>query len=441
MHLCIDRSADGTRWQSLDGSEGRVILAAATATRTYRERMRFVVCLAVLVAAGCSSQKHVVHPSQLTQLDPQINGASFQDRNGFTFGIDPDEDIEVLLVDGRKLEGVVGDVRVSGGTFTWKHQVQMQITDVASVTVEKEDQSAGLGIGFAGIVLVPLVVLVYVLGGVTTQSGRPLRIRGRVSVAPVENVEGWASATAIDPALSTRAREALADAWLRDARDEHASVPAFAKISTSLVALGAPRELIEACHRAALDEIDHAQRTFTLASGYAGRTLGPAPLHALLGGDRDGRDPEVHLRKLAVETVEDGCLGEGVAAALAREGLAHATDARVRDTLAVIARDEAAHAELAWRILDWCCTTGGADLRDAVRAKLHELPRTIVPARVDARIAGELRRHGQVLAERRREIFVETRQDVVARATAILDAFTPSSRPSETGDSRAAAFR
>jgi hypothetical protein len=59
---------------------------------------------------------------------------------------------------------------------------------------------------------------------------------------------------------------------------EHASVASFARFSLQLMAAGAPASLVEAAHRAALDEIEHARLTFRLASRYEGRALGPGPL-------------------------------------------------------------------------------------------------------------------------------------------------------------------
>ena len=250
-----------------------------------------------------------------------------------------------------------------------------------------------------------------------------LRIRGRVVVSPACEEVGWAERRVIDPNLSTTARETLAAAWLRTACDHHASVPAYAKIALNLVTLGAPRELLEACHRASLDEIDLARRAFSLASVYVGRAFGPGPIEALLRPERDPRDPAALLRRLVLETLEDGCLGEALGAELAREGLLLAFDEDVKLTLGAITHVSAAHAELAWRIVYWCCTAGDRALRAAVRAKVDELPRMNMPMRVDARIAGELYRHGVVAPERKRQLFVEIRQDLVARALRILDGF------------------
>ena len=76
-------------------------------------------------------------------------------------------------------------------------------------------------------------------------------------------------------------RGALARLWAESARGEHASVPAFSRLSLSLVALGAPAGLVEAALRAALDEIQHARLAFSLASTYAGEPVGPGPLPEL----------------------------------------------------------------------------------------------------------------------------------------------------------------
>jgi hypothetical protein len=246
-----------------------------------------------------------------------------------------------------------------------------------------------------------------------------LRIRGRVVVTPACERVGWTERRTTDARLSTAGREALAAAWLRLARDHHASIAAYAKLSMNLLALGAPRELIEACHRAALDEIEHARRGFSLASAYAGRAFGPGTFDALLRPERDARDLFALLERVVRETIEDGCLGEAYAAELAREGLLHVQDPDAAELLTSLAHAEAAHAELAWRIVYWCCHE--PTVRGAVREACAELPRVIMPPRIDPRIAGELARHGQVTADRKRALFVEVRQDLVARVARILD--------------------
>jgi hypothetical protein len=231
---------------------------------------------------------------------------------------------------------------------------------------------------------------------------------------------GWVERRGSDPTLSPSARTALADAWLRAARDEYASVAAFAKLSLSLVALGAPRELIEACHRAALVNLGHARWMFSLASTYAGKPFGPGALDALLRPERDyACDPDCLLRRVALEVLEDGCLGDGYAVEHACEALVHALDPEVRAVLGALARD--AHHELAWRILYWCCSVGDTQLRAAVRGQIAALPRMILPPRLDGRIAADLHRHGQLDAELKRGIYVHVREELTARAILILD--------------------
>lgn len=74
------------------------------------------------------------------------------------------------------------------------------------------------------------------------------------------------------------------------------------------------------------------------------------------------------LARLAVEAIRDGVLNEGYAAWLAATQAERATDSRVRDTLLVIARDEAEHAEVSAAVLAWRLAQGDADVVTAVVA-------------------------------------------------------------------------
>ncbi len=255
-------------------------------------------------------------------------------------------------------------------------------------------------------------------------SGRPLRIRGDAVVAAVRDSTGWIGVAHAPEtsALSLAAREALATAWLHDARDEHASVPAFSRISLTLVALGAPSRLVEWTHRAALEEIEHARRTFALAAAYGGGALGPGPLPELLTATLEPGQgkPEDAFRRLALESLSDGCLGEGFAAAMAAESLARAQDAAVREALEIIARDEASHAELSWEILAWCIAAGGDDVRGALLSRLRRLPRRIEARPIGADLTSELERHGRVGPEIQRRIYQEVRAEVSSRAVRMI---------------------
>jgi hypothetical protein len=76
------------------------------------------------------------------------------------------------------------------------------------------------------------------------------------------------------------------------------------------------------------------------------------------------------LAEIAASTVAEGCVGETVAAVVAAEQRARATDPAVRAALAQIAADEARHAELAWRTVAWALRAGGSEVRAAVTRAL-----------------------------------------------------------------------
>jgi hypothetical protein len=211
-------------------------------------------------------------------------------------------------------------------------------------------------------------------------TGRAYLVDQRPLVAPPLRTTGaqeWAEGRSCDPnldGLTAADRAALADAWSRDALQEHASVASFSRASLALLAAGAPADLVEDTHRAALDEITHARLCFALASAYAGRAIAPGPFP--LGGEVQ---VGTSLTAVVQSTVEEGCVGEIVAAVLASEQLARAVDPAVRAVLARIAADEARHAELAWRTAAWAVRAGGS----AVRAAFEQAITTAI-ARVAA---------------------------------------------------------
>jgi hypothetical protein len=207
-------------------------------------------------------------------------------------------------------------------------------------------------------------------------TGRPYRVDARPRLAAPERraaTDGWsrsppglagAEAPLLD-GLTAAERAALARAWTAAALSEHASVASFARFSLDLLAVGAPAELVERAHEAALDEIRHARLSFALAAAYAGEALGPGPF-PVTAGDGGHVPVAASLAELAAATAIDGCVGETVAALVASEQLALATDPAVRAALAQIAADEARHAELAWQTVAWALGVGGAAVRAAL---------------------------------------------------------------------------
>lgn len=199
--------------------------------------------------------------------------------------------------------------------------------------------------------------------------GRPYYDEGMLVTAESVCAPGWARGRRPDvSALSAAERRVLAEAWTRDALIEHASVAAFARFSLELLAVGAPAALVDAAHAAARDEVRHARLAFALASAYAGENVAPG------GFPFGGSVPvETDLVRIATATAREGCVGETVVALLAAEAMAVTEDPAVRDVLAVVASDEARHAELAWKALRWMVEAGGAPVRAAVATVFAEI--------------------------------------------------------------------
>ena len=164
--------------------------------------------------------------------------------------------------------------------------------------------------------------------------------------APVVRSADWgAPGTPQLGQLSAREREALSARWARIGQLEHASVASFARFAMQLLSLGAPPQLVLQTTAAMADETLHAKLAFGLASAYAGAPVGPGRLavgDALSEGD---------LGAIVRTLVHEGCVGETVAAALAREERSRTMDPAVRTVLDRIAEDEERHAVLAWRAL------------------------------------------------------------------------------------------
>jgi len=191
--------------------------------------------------------------------------------------------------------------------------------------------------------------------------GRPFVDDCDAIVAPVVDGHGWSGPLDGAPDVE-RAR-----IWLDMARGEHASIAAFARLTLQLMALGAPADLLADVQQAALDEVEHAEIAFSLASRFAGRPLRPGafPLGDTLNLQADPAD-------LAEAAVREGCLAETVGAFLAREAASQATLDVERAALVRITEDETQHAALSWRLVAWLLEIGGEAVRDRVEAAFAE---------------------------------------------------------------------
>ena len=182
--------------------------------------------------------------------------------------------------------------------------------------------------------------------------GRPLVVDDRTRVAPLCAGADWGSAQAVHDLPEVAAY------WLEAGLEEHASVASFARFALELVAVGAPPELLADTAAAMRDEVRHAELAFGLAQRFGASAQQPGALDA-------GPARGTTLREVIVATVREGCVGETLAAAQAELAAARATDPAVARALGEIAADEARHAALAWRVVQWALSVDPS-LRGAV---------------------------------------------------------------------------
>jgi len=163
--------------------------------------------------------------------------------------------------------------------------------------------------------------------------------------------------------LPAQLRRELAAEWSLAAQFEHASIASFGRFALELLALAAPPQLVAAAHQAALDEIRHAQWCFGLASVYAKTSLGPGALAI---------DPsafgQFELHGAVRAAVLEGCVGETLAAQEAEYASALCRIPAISATLSAIAREESAHAALAYRFVSWALHSHGPALQVTVDA-------------------------------------------------------------------------
>lgn len=239
--------------------------------------------------------------------------------------------------------------------------------------------------------------------------GRPFVVAGRARVAEVLPRPGWADEEASPADLADIDRVRIARACANDAAMEHASVASFVRFVLDLLSVGAPHGLVEDAQRAMRDEIAHARACFTIASSYAGRALGPAPL------DVRGAAPGASLPAIAAAAAFEGRIGETLSAALARARARGAADADTRRTLETIAEDETRHAELAWRFVGWALSSGDPAVRDAVEEAFEDVR---MPEAFDGGLRGisasTLRAHGLLDEVAARKIVARVAAEVLS---------------------------
>lgn len=152
--------------------------------------------------------------------------------------------------------------------------------------------------------------------------------------------------------------------WHDVARGEYASIFAFEALAASLVAHEAPADLVRAARRARRDEGRHARFAYSWLARVSGARVRPGPIPAPTA--------PADLETLAREALVDGAFEEALGAALAAHLAELTDDPRLASALRTIAREEARHAELSWRVLSFALARKPS-LAAALRADLVRL--------------------------------------------------------------------
>lgn len=206
--------------------------------------------------------------------------------------------------------------------------------------------------------------------------GRQLRRRGRVLLPPVAPGATWTT-RAMTVHVDDDARDGVAARWRENGRTEHASVAAFARLTLDLMALGAPAPLLAAAQRDAADEVRHTELCFSLARAMDGRDESPGAFPVAAKVRTLSSVRAVALAQLAVDSLVDGALNEGVSARVVAKLAGSCEVESVRKVLKEIAADEGRHAAHGWDVVAWCLEAGGLPVAEALLGALDALPATM----------------------------------------------------------------
>ena len=167
------------------------------------------------------------------------------------------------------------------------------------------------------------------------------------------NIDGPNVQTAwkIDPEpqieANSSSNEKIVMSFANQGEAEHASVASFARHTLQLMTMGAPSTLLIGSQEAALDEIRHAKMSYGLANAFSGAIIHPSSL------DVDGSVKALGKEDIIQSVINEGCIGETIAAVGAILGANYAKQPMVKDVLEKIAADESNHAQLAWTTVKW----------------------------------------------------------------------------------------
>lgn len=281
---------------------------------------------------------------------------------------------------------------------------------------------ATVGVGLGNLFMTGLGALTAFLSTITFTRGRQIRSRGRILLPPVEAGDAWTGAglsssgpVSVIETDDATTRGAIAAQWRENGRTEHASVAAFARLTLDLMALGAPPELVADANRDALDEIRHAELCFGLARAIDGRVESPGAFPEAARTRMLSRSRTLALAELAVDSLVDGALHEGVSARIIAKLARRCEAPAIHAILKEIAADEGRHARHGWDVVRWCLAEGGEPIARALEGALRALPTTMSSPMPDEARDGRWERWGIMGEKLEAEEHDATRADLERR--------------------------
>jgi hypothetical protein len=239
--------------------------------------------------------------------------------------------------------------------------------------------------------------------------GRQLRSRGKVLLPPVENGHAWAHLP-MQVDLTPESRDAFAAQWRENGRTEHASVAAFAKLTLDLMA-----------HRDSLDEIRHAELCFSVARAVDGRDESPGPFPRARAARTLPGPRSLALAKLAVDSLVDGALHEGLSARVLAKLTRRCEVPDIRALVRELAADEGRHSKHGWDVVEWCLGEGGRPVAFALRGACASLRNDLASELPAEARSGAWERFGIPGAVLEAEEHARARQDILRRVKAMTE--------------------
>jgi hypothetical protein len=273
------------------------------------------------------------------------------------------------------------------------------------------------------LAIVGFGMLVAYISTVGFARGRQLRRFGRVVLPGLRPDPSWTDAPMrVEASSGGGAPAEVGEQWRENGKTEHASVAAFARLTLDLMALGAPPTLIRAANQDALDEIRHAELCYSLARALDGRAVSPAPFPAAQRVGALPRSRTLALARLAVDSLVDGALHEGVSVRVIAKLARRAEVPAIRAALREIAADEGRHTAHGWAVVEWCLAEGGSAVAAALLGAIRTIPSELRSERPAFAAGGAWERwgiHGDALETAEYRV---ARAQLVARVRARVEA-------------------